>query len=79
MNKTKKSQSKISKFSCDKCGGSSFKNTSTTYPLNLFNKQINVNRVAVKKCLDCQKLFPTTKGKEKLDRALQAYIMMMNI
>lgn len=78
MKKTKISQSKKIKLSCEKCKGTSFKNLITTYPLNLLNKQIVVQRVSVKKCRDCQTLFPTQKGKEKLDRCLQAYIIMMN-
>lgn len=76
MKKTKKLPLKKIKLSCKKCGGSSFKNLITTYPLNLCNKQIMVHRVSVKKCLDCQTLFPTPKGKEKLDRCLQAFMII---
>lgn len=76
MKKTSKSQSKRIKLSCEKCGGTSFKNLITTYPLNLLDRQIMVHRVSVKKCLDCQTLFPTQKGREKLERCLHAFLSL---
>lgn len=76
MKKTGQLESKRKKLSCEKCGGTSFKNLITTYPLDLIDKQIMVQRVSVKQCLDCKTLFPTTKGKEKLERFLQAFLSL---
>ena len=76
MKKTGQLQSKRKKPSCKKCGGTSFKNLITTYPLDLIDRQILVQRVSVKKCLDCKTLFPTPKGKEKLERCLQAFLSL---
>ena len=76
MKKTNKSQSKRKKLSCEKCGATSFKNLITTYPLNFLDRQIMVQRVSVKKCLDCQTLLTSLKGKEKLERCLHAFLML---
>lgn len=64
---------------CENCGGTDFKNMTTTYPLKCFEKTIMVNRVAVKKCLNCQAMVPTQKGKEKLARCVSAYSGMLGI
>ena len=65
------------KRKCEKCGGIVFKNVITTYPLEYFGKQIMVNRVAVKKCQKCQTMIPTSKGKEKLARCINAFSKMI--
>ena len=64
---------------CENCGSSEFKIIITTYPLEYFGKTIMVNRVAVKKCLNCQTMEPTQKGKEKLARCLSAYYDILGI
>ena len=76
MKKTGQLQSKRKKLSCEKCGGTLFKNLITTYPLDLIDRQIMVQRVSVKKCLDCGTLLPTQRGKEKLARCINAYLSL---
>ncbi len=55
---------------CQKCGSSNLKRRSTTYPLMLPRRQINVARVQVHECADCATLIPTTAGQAKLQRRL---------
>ena len=76
MKKMIQSQLKRKKLFCEKCGGTSFKSLIATYPLDLMDRQIMVQRVSVKKCLDCGTLLPTQKGKEKLARCLDAYLSL---
>ena len=68
MNTTKKAKAK---FVCSECGGTSYQNRVTTYPLHLAGKQLNVGRVAVKECLLCHHLTPT--GQQKIARCIAAF------
>ena len=61
---------KNSKQSCEQCGSQNLKNRVTTYPVKMGERQVNVGRVALKECLDCHCLMPTTAGKEKIGRCL---------
>lgn len=63
---------------CQKCGGPNLKRTSTTYPLMLPGRQINVERVKVLQCSHCGQLMPTAEGEAKLQRALQAFATMLD-
>lgn len=71
-----KSTSK-SKQMCKNCGSYNLKARITTYPIKIKMKQLNVGRVSVKQCLDCDTLMPTKAGKEKIERGLMAYMSLM--
>jgi ribosomal protein L37AE/L43A len=62
---------------CQKCGSSNLKRRSTTYPLMLPGRQINVARVQVHECADCGTLTPTVAGQAKLQRCLAAIGAML--
>ncbi len=61
---------------CEKCGGKNIKTHLTTYPLKLENKQINVERVSVKECMDCRTLKPTKAGENKIERCMMTMAFM---
>ena len=61
---------------CEKCGGKNIKTHLTTYPLKLDNKQINIERVSVKECMDCHKLNPTKVGQKKIERCMMTMAFM---
>jgi YgiT-type zinc finger domain-containing protein len=63
---------------CPKCGGRNLKRRSTTYPLMLPGRQINVERVKVHACSDCGHLTPTPEGEAKLLRCLQVFGQMLD-
>jgi YgiT-type zinc finger domain-containing protein len=64
---------------CEHCGSVDLKRRSTTYPLLLPGRQINVARVKVHQCADCGHLMPTPEGQEKLQRCLQVFGSMLDI
>jgi NAD-dependent SIR2 family protein deacetylase len=66
--------SKKSKQVCEQCGSQNIKSRITTYPMKMGEKQVNIGRVAVKECLDCDYLMPTIAGKEKIGRCLGTFI-----
>jgi translation initiation factor 2 beta subunit (eIF-2beta)/eIF-5 len=68
---------KNSLASCERCGGQNSKSHSTTYPLTIGEKQLNIERVWVKECLDCNTMKPTKAGQEKIDRSVAAFMMLM--
>ena len=73
MNPTRKKTN----LKCNSCGHSTFKNKITTFPLQTFSgKVLNVGRVAVKECLNCHEIVPTSAGKEKLERCLNAFFSL---
>jgi YgiT-type zinc finger domain-containing protein len=63
---------------CQQCGGNVLKPRSTTYPLILPGRQINVARVKVHECTDCGHLMPTPEGQQKLQRCLQVFSGMLD-
>jgi YgiT-type zinc finger domain-containing protein len=62
---------------CPNCGKGEFKRRSTTYPLQLQERQMNVGRVSVNQCSGCGYLIPTAAGQEKLLRSLSAFASML--
>lgn len=71
MNKsnTKKNNAKLF---CPLCQGSKFKTKITTYPLRMFDgKQVNIGRVPVYECSNCQHLVPTKTGADKINRCME--------
>ncbi|MGA7540732.1 MAG: hypothetical protein WBW93_18390, partial [Steroidobacteraceae bacterium] len=62
---------------CEKCGSGALKRRSTTYPLMLPGRQINVARVQLHECADCGNLTPTAAGQAKLQRCLAAVGAML--
>ena len=63
---------------CEKCGGRDLKRRSTTYPLILPGRQINVARVKAHECSHCGHLMPTPEGEAKLLRCLQVFGEMLD-
>ena len=63
---------------CPKCGSRDLKRRSTTYPLILPGRQINVARVKVHECASCGHLMPTPEGEAKLLRCLQVFGEMID-
>ncbi len=62
--------------SCEKCGSDNLKSHLTTYPIKLGAKQLDVGRVSVNECLDCQTLKPTKAGQEKIERCLVTFMSL---
>jgi YgiT-type zinc finger domain-containing protein len=63
---------------CQQCGAGALKRRSTTYPLVLPGRLINVARVQVDECAECGHLMPTPAGQEKLHRCMQAFSAMLD-
>ena len=62
---------------CDVCGGSSFKQKTTTFPFPLPSGQtINVAGVQVQECSDCHELTPTYEGRLKLARCVDTFMSL---
>ena len=64
---------------CPNCGGRTRKRRSTTYPLVLPGRRIDVARVKVHECCDCGHLMPTPEGQDKLERCLQVLGRMLDL
>jgi hypothetical protein len=56
---------------CQNCASTHLKRRSTTYPVQLAGRQINVQRVMLHECADCGFLMPTSEGQEKIQRCIQ--------
>jgi YgiT-type zinc finger domain-containing protein len=63
--------------SCEECGGLNIKTHLTTYPLKIDKKQINVDRVSVRECMDCHLLMPTKAGLDKLGRCMMTFMSFL--
>ena len=61
---------------CEKCGGKNLKAHLATYPMKIGPKQLNVERVSVKECMDCHTLEPTKAGKEKIARCTMTFMQI---
>jgi len=61
---------------CEKCGSKNLKAHLATYPMKIGPKQLNVERVSVKECMDCHTLKPTKTGQEKIERCMIAFMQM---
>lgn len=58
-------------LACPLCQGTRFKNKITTYPMRtLDGRQINIGRVAVQECQNCNHLIPTKAGSAKIERCM---------
>jgi len=68
---------KKSDKTCEGCGSQNLKSHPTTYPVNMGEKQLNIERVWVRECLDCNIMKPTKAGQEKIDRGLGAFMTLM--
>jgi len=62
---------------CEQCGSQNLKARLAVYPIKMENKEINVNRVSVRECLDCHTLMPTEKGKEKIERCMMSVMHLL--
>jgi len=63
--------------SCEKCGNQNLKTHLATYPIKVGSKQINVERVSVRECMDCHMLVPTKAGQAKVDRCSMMTFMLL--
>ena len=61
---------------CEKCGSQNLKTHLVTYPVKMETKQIDVGRVSVKECLDCNNMIPTKAGNEKIERCMMNVAFM---
>lgn len=61
---------------CEKCGSQNLKTCLRTYPLQIEAKQLNVERVSVKECMDCYHLEPTIAGEKKILRCMGTFMML---
>jgi YgiT-type zinc finger domain-containing protein len=67
----------VKKLICPNCDAGEFKRRSTTYPLVMKDRQLNVGRVSVRQCSGCGYLIPTAAGQEKLLRSLGAFASLL--
>lgn len=61
---------------CEKCGSKNLKTHLTTYPVKTGAKQLNVGRVSVRECMDCNTLTPTKAGQEKIARCTMGFMSL---
>jgi hypothetical protein len=62
---------------CEHCGGENLKSHPTTYPVVMGEKQVNIGRVWVRQCLDCNTMKPTKAGQQKINRNMLAFMELM--
>ena len=62
---------------CEHCGGGNLKSHPTTYPVVMGEKQLNIGRVWVRECLDCNTMKPTNAGQQKINRGMLAFMELM--
>jgi YgiT-type zinc finger domain-containing protein len=62
---------------CEECGGKNTKTYLTTYPLKIGEKQVNVARVSVRECKDCNAIKPTQAGQEKIGRCMMTVTSLL--
>lgn len=53
---------------CERCGSENLKARRASYPLKVGKRDIEVQRVSVRECLDCHTLMPTDVGQKKINR-----------
>ncbi|MEQ1665700.1 MAG: YgiT-type zinc finger protein [Bdellovibrionales bacterium] len=75
MKKTPKKSVKV----CEACGGENTKTHLVTYPIQMGEKQINVERVSVRKCEDCHVIQATKAGQEKIARCMMGMMTLMSL
>jgi hypothetical protein len=63
---------------CGTCSSKNLESRFTTWPVSMGEKQLNIGRVSVRVCLDCQAMVPTKAGKEKIGRSMMAFMMMIS-
>lgn len=68
---------KKSDKSCEHCGGKNIKSHPTNYPITMDEKQLIIERVWVRECLDCKTMRPTKIGQKKIDRSIGAFMTLM--
>ncbi|MBF0209021.1 MAG: hypothetical protein HQK53_19345 [Oligoflexia bacterium] len=65
-------------FQCEKCAGEKYKSKFASVPVNVANRTLVVNRVAVKECLNCHNLHPTSAGEAKINRCLGSFALLLS-
>jgi len=65
---------KKAKNLCEKCSSQNLKARITTYPIELEGRQLNVERVSVKECLDCRAIMLTAAGQLKVRRIMMSFM-----
>jgi len=68
---------KKSDKTCEQCGSQNHKSHPTTYPVNMGEKQLNIAKVWVRECLECNAMKPTKTGQEKINRGMIAFMSLM--
>lgn len=68
---------KKSKKLCEQCGSQNIKACRITYPVHIGKKQLNIERVSVKECMDCHAIKPTIAGEEKIARGTWMFMSLL--
>ena len=63
---------------CEKCGSQNLKASRTMYPVHIGGKQLNIERVSVKECIDCHSIKPTKAGQEKIERCSMTFMFLLD-
>lgn len=65
---------KKAKRICEKCGSQNLEARVTTFPVQINDRQtMNIGRVSVRICLNCNAMIPTDAGKAKIARLLMTF------
>jgi YgiT-type zinc finger domain-containing protein len=65
------------KRTCERCDSENLKARRATYPLKVGKRNIEVQRVSVRECLDCHTLMPTEVGQEKINRCTEVFVDLL--
>lgn len=66
------------KKTCSECNGQNIKTHLSTYPVKIGAKQLNINRVSVRECMDCHIMLPTKAGQEKIARCTMSCMFLLD-
>lgn len=56
---------------CEQCGSENLKDRRATYPLKVGNRDVEVQRVSIRECIDCHAFMPTEVVLSRLCRAVE--------
>lgn len=63
---------------CESCGGQNTKTHLATYPVKMDKRELNVERVSVRECMDCHAIHPTQAGQSKIQRCMMTFMMFLD-
>lgn len=59
---------------CEQCGSKNLKDRRATYPLKVGNRDVEVQRVSIRECIDCHAFMPTEVGQKKINRCTEVFV-----